>query len=213
MKIEIVSDVMCPWCVIGYKNLATALEQIPELDAEISWRAFELNPDMPEQGQNIRQHLMQKYGISEQQSDENRQRIEQMGAAAGFKFNFADDALMINSFNCHRLLAWSKQFNKQTELKMALFSAHFTENKRLNQNEVLLDLVEQLGLPVDEAKKLLDSDAYAEEVRAEQQRMQQLGINSVPTFIINSQYAINGGQPVEVFKQALNQIQTQSEPA
>jgi predicted DsbA family dithiol-disulfide isomerase len=208
MSIEIVSDVMCPWCAIGYKNLEKALHALEnDIDADISWHAFELNPDMPVAGQNLREHLMEKYGITPEQSDENRERISAMGAQAGFTFNFADDGIMINSFDCHRLLTWAKGQGKQTDLKLALFKAHFTDNKRLNDAEILLDVVASVGLDRAAAAAVLDSDEFAQEVRDEQRRMHQMGIQSVPTFIINQKYAINGGQPADVFKQALQQIQ------
>lgn len=210
MKIEIVSDVMCPWCVIGYKNLEKALETLPDTDADLEWHAFELNPDMPIDGQNLREHLIEKYGITEAQSEANRERISQMGEAAGFTFNFADDGIMINSFDCHRLLTWAKQFDKQTELKMALFKAHFTDNQRLNDRRVLLDVVASVGLDTEQAETLLNSEDFGAEVREEQQRMHQLGIQSVPTFIVNGKYAITGGQAPEAFKQALQQIESES---
>lgn len=210
MKIEIVSDVMCPWCVIGYKNLEKALSQLPDIDADIQWHAFELNPDMPKEGQELREHIMEKYGTTAEQSDENRKRIVEMGELSGFRFNFAEDGIMINSFDCHRLLTWAKQEGKQTELKLALFDAHFTDNKRLNDSAQLLAVVEEVGLDVERASTILDSDEFAQQVRDEQTQMHQLGISSVPTFIINQKYAINGGQPADVFKQALQQIQSEA---
>ena len=210
ISIEIVSDVMCPWCVIGYKNLEKALQQLPDIEADVEWHAFELNPQMPREGQNLREHLMEKYGITEAQSDENRDRIRQMGEAAGFTFQFADDGMMINSFDCHRLLTWAKAEGKQTELKLALFKAHFTDNQRLNDPEVLLAVVESVGLDRARAKAILDSDEYSETVREEQQRMHQMGIQSVPTFIVNQKYAITGGQPPQTFVEALRQIDSES---
>ncbi|WP_196158877.1 DsbA family oxidoreductase [Reinekea sp. G2M2-21] len=208
MSIEIVSDVMCPWCAIGYKNLEIALQALGnDIDADISWHAFELNPDMSVAGQNLREHLMEKYGITPEQSDANRERISVMGEQAGFTFNFADDGIMINSFDCHRLLTWAKGQGKQTDLKLALFQAHFTDNKRLNDAETLLDVVASVGLDRATAAAVLDSDEFAQEVRDEQRRMHRMGIQSVPTFIINQKYAINGGQPADVFKEALQQIQ------
>lgn len=209
LSIEIVSDVMCPWCVIGYKNLEKALAELPEIDADIQWHAFELNPNMPQEGQNLREHLMEKYGITLEQSEANRERISQMGLESGFTFNFADDGIMINSFDCHRLLTWAKEEGKQTALKLALFEAHFSDNKRLNDETQLLGVVAEVGLETERAKAILASDEYAEAVRQEQSRMHQMGISSVPTFIVNQKYAINGGQPSAVFKQALQQIQNE----
>lgn len=206
-KIDIVSDVMCPWCVIGYKNLKTALEELKgKVSADITWHPFELNPDMPLEGQDLNEHLMQKYGLSEEQGNENRQNMADAGKRAGFTFNFDGKRIMINSFDLHRLLTWAREQGKQTELKMAFFEAHFTDLKYLNQQEVLLDVVASVGLDKDAARDILHSDQYAQTVREEQNRFKELGITSVPTFIINDKYAISGGQPSDAFIQALEQI-------
>ncbi|WP_054112776.1 DsbA family oxidoreductase [Marinagarivorans algicola] len=206
-KIDIVSDVMCPWCVVGYKNLEAALAELKDdMSADISWHPFELNPEMPIEGQNLNEHLMQKYGLTEEQGDENRQRMAEAGQRAGFTFNFDDARIMINSFDLHRLLMWAGEQGKQTALKLAFFEAHFTDLKYLNQEEVLLEVVEQVGLDKEQARNILQSDQYAQAVRQAQARFKQLGISSVPTFIINDKYALSGGQPSESFIQALRQI-------
>ncbi len=206
-KIDIVSDVMCPWCVVGYKNLETALAELKDdMSADISWHPFELNPDMPLEGQNLNEHLMQKYGLTEEQGDENRQRMAEAGERAGFTFNFDSKRIMINSFDLHRLLMWAGEQGKQTALKLAFFKAHFTDLKYLNQEEVLLEVVEQVGLDKAQARSILQSDQYAQAVRQAQERFKQQGISSVPTFIINDKYALSGGQPSESFIQALKQI-------
>lgn len=207
LKIDIVSDVMCPWCVIGYNNMASALEQLnDEVQATIEWHAFELNPQMPIEGQNVQQHLMEKYGITAEQSEQNRLNITQRGKDSGFDFNFGDQLWMVNTFDCHRLLTWAKTQGLQTELKLALFDAHFTDNKKLNDNEILVSIAEQVGLSGASARAVLDSDQYAQQVREEQDKMRQMGIQSVPTFIINDKYAISGGQPTDAFVNALKQI-------
>lgn len=198
---------MCPWCVVGYNNLNSALNQLnDQLEANLEWHAFELNPDMPEDGQNMREHLMEKYGITEEQSDQNRLNIIERGKESGFEFQFSEQMRMINSFDCHRLLTWAKSFGKQTDLKLALFKAHFTDNLPLNEQKILLDIIESVGLDAQQAKELLDGDDLKQTVREEQNKMHQMGISSVPTFIINDKYAISGGQPVAAFKQALAQI-------
>lgn len=210
LKIDIVSDVMCPWCIIGYKNLEAALAQLnDEFTAEISWKPFELNPDMPVAGQDLNEHLAQKYGLSEQQSDENRQRILEMGEQAGFDFNFDGKRIMINSFDLHRLLTWAASEGKQTELKLAFFKAHFTDLIYLNEQEQLLDVVQSVGLDRARATQILDSGEYFQDVRSEQNTLQQMGITSVPTFIINDQFALTGGQPSDAFVQAFKQIAEQ----
>ena len=207
LKIEIVSDIMCPWCIIGYKNLEAALKQLSEtIEAKVSWWAFELNPDMPKAGLSIDDYLQQKYGLSAIEGKRKTQQVTEAGKKAGFTFNFDDDRIMINSFDCHRLLLWSKQYDKQTALKLAFFDAHFTNIIFLNEQENLLKVVASVGLDKERAQVILDGDEYANEVRAEQQKAQQMGISAVPTFIINEKYSISGGQAVETFVQALTQI-------
>lgn len=207
VQIDIVSDIMCPWCIVGYKGLESALKELaPNIEANINWMPFELNPDMPAEGQNITQHIMEKYGITQEQSDANRETLTQRGKDVGFTFNFSQDMRMINSFDLHRLLAWAKTQGKQHELKMAFFDAHFTENMPLNKNENLVNLVGSIGLDVEEAKRVLDSDDYSQQVRTEQKFSLERGIHSVPTFIINNKYSISGGQSANTFKQALEQI-------
>ena len=207
VQIDIVSDIMCPWCIVGYKGLESALKELaPNIEANINWMPFELNPDMSAEGQNITQHIMEKYGITQEQSDANRETLTQRGKDVGFTFNFSQDMRMINSFDLHRLLAWAKTQGKQHELKMAFFDAHFTENMPLNKNENLVNLVGSIGLDVEEAKRVLDSDDYSQQVRTEQKFSLERGIHSVPTFIINNKYSISGGQSANTFKQALEQI-------
>ncbi len=207
LKIDIVSDVMCPWCIIGYKNLEQALQQLHgEIDAQISWKPFELNPDMPLEGQDLNEHLMQKYGLSEAQGDENRNNLLAAGQRAGFTFNFAGKRIMINSFDLHRLLMWAAEQGKQTELKLAFFKAHFSDLIYLNQEQALLNVVAHVGLDKDTARNILHSDKYVQAVREEQHNIKQMGISSVPTFIINDKYALTGGQPPDAFIQALQKI-------
>lgn len=210
LQISIVSDIMCPWCIIGYKSLEQALKRVsPDITAELKWLPFELNPDMPEEGQDLREHLMEKYGITAQQSDQNRDQITARGKEVGFEFRFSNSLRMVNSFDCHRLLAWAAEQGKQHELQLALFQAHFQDNIPLNDYRLLADLAGQAGLDPGMAIEVLTTGQYADIVRAEQKESFRLGIQSVPTFIINNKYAINGGQPAEVFEQALNQIAEQ----
>lgn len=207
LNIDVVSDVACPWCVIGYKNLQQALGELDgELDIDLNWHAFELRPDAPAEGENWREHIMSKYGMSYEQSEENRKRITEAGRQVGFTFNFTDDMRTQNTFNCHRLLLWAKDSPQQTALKMALFEAYFTDRSNVNDSEVLLDAVTKAGLDREAAAEVLASDQYDGQVREEEGRYQQMGVSSVPTFIVNGKYAITGGQPSDVFVQALRQI-------
>lgn len=211
LSIDVVSDVACPWCVIGYKNLEQALASLDgEIEADLAWHAFELRPDAPAEGENWREHIMAKYGMSYEQSEENRKRITEAGNQVGFTFNFTDDMRTQNTFNCHRLLHWAKNTEQQTALKLALFEAYFTDQTNVNDTGVLLQAVEKAGLDRDNAAAILASDQFEQAVRAEEGHYQQMGVSSVPTFIVNGQYAITGGQPAEVFVQALRQIASEN---
>ena len=207
LTIDIVSDVACPWCVIGYKHLEEALARLDgELDVDLSWHAFELRPDSALEGENWREHIMRKYGMTREQSEASRQRISEAGQAVGFTFNFTDDMKVQNTFNCHRLLAWAKESGHQTDLKLRLFQAYFTDRSDVNDPAVLIKAVEDAGLDGEEARRVLDGEDYSARVREEEQHWQRLGVQSVPTFVVNGKYAITGGQPTEVFEQALRDI-------
>ncbi len=207
LKIDIVSDVSCPWCIIGYQSLSAALRQLaPQISADITWHPFELNSAMPAEGEDLGEHIHKKYGSSKSDMEQTRNMITDRGAALGFKFNFKDDGRIYNTFNAHRLLYWSKQFGKQTELKLALFGLYFTEGGDPSNIEQLLKVVEKVRLPVEEARQLLQSDELTQEVRAEQAKYLSMDISSVPTFIINDKFKITGGQPVETFVEVLNEI-------
>lgn len=207
LNIEIVSDVSCPWCIVGYKSLTYALAELqPAISAQIAWKPFELNPKMPAEGQHMGEHLHEKYGSSEADTQQARDMITARGAALDFTFNFKDDGRIYNTFNAHRLLYWSRQFNKQTELKLAFFDLYFTQGGNPSEKKDLLKAVAKVGLSVDEASRILDSDQFVTEVREEEQEYLAKGIQSVPTFIINNKYKITGGQPVNEFVKTLEKI-------
>lgn len=207
MKIDIVSDVSCPWCILGYQSLTAALGQLaPHISAEINWHPFELNSAMPTEGEDLGEHLHKKYGSSKADMEQTRNMITGRGAALGFQFNFKEDGRIYNTFNAHRLLYWSKQFGKQTELKLALFGLYFTEGGDPSNIEQLLKVVEKVGLPVADARHIMQSNELTKEVRAEQTKYLSMDISSVPTFIINDKFKITGGQPVATFVEMLNEI-------
>jgi predicted DsbA family dithiol-disulfide isomerase len=207
LKIDIVSDVSCPWCIIGYQSLSAALNQLaPQISSEIAWHPFELNSTMSTEGEDLDEHLHKKYGSSKADMEQTRNMITGRGAALGFQFNFKKDGRIYNTFNAHRLLFWAKQFGKQTELKLALFGLYFTEGGDPSNIEQLLKVVEKVGLPVEDARHLMQSDELTKEVRAEQTKYLSMDISSVPTFIINDKFKITGGQPVETFVEMLNEI-------
>jgi predicted DsbA family dithiol-disulfide isomerase len=208
MKIDIVSDVSCPWCIIGYKALEAAIIELNMQNSiELHWKAFELNPHMPSEGQDKHEHIMQKYGATPEQSAATRNAIIARGAELGFAFNYKEDSRVYNTFDAHRLIHWSDEFDKQTELELALFDLYFTKNGNPGSHADLLMTVAKVGLDVDAAKEILDSDLYSSEVRAQQEIYRQAGINSVPAFIINGKHLISGGQPKEIFVQALQELQ------
>jgi predicted DsbA family dithiol-disulfide isomerase len=208
LRIDIISDVMCPWCVIGYKGLQQALQQLDaELEANIHWQPFELNSTMSDQGQELGEHIAEKYGITPQQSKQNRDHITQMGLDLGFEFNFTDDQRILNTFKAHQLLYWAGESSDlQTKLKMALLSAYFTQGRDVSSYDVLLQIVGEVGLDADFAGELLSDQVYAGDVRALQQQWGQLGVTAVPTFIIDEKFIISGGQPPEVFVQSLRKM-------
>lgn len=211
LTIDFVSDVSCPWCIIGFRALDQALDNLAEqVTADIHWQPFELNPSMPKEGQEINEHLSQKYGISEQQLSQNREAIKQRGLSVGYEFGNRGGGRIYNTFDAHRLLHWAGEQNRQTELKLALFDLYFKHSGNPSDHEQLLKVIEQVGLDRKQAKTILDSDTYEQEVRKSQQHFKQLGISSVPAVIINSRHLISGGQPVDVFEQALKQITEQS---
>ncbi len=207
ITIDFVSDVSCPWCVIGLKALEQALANMSEeLDAEIRFQPFELNPTMPPEGQDLDEHLLQKYGATPEQFAGTRQAIRERGEELGFTFRMDRRDRIYNTFDAHRLLHWAEAQGRQLELKHALFRAYFTEGLNPGSREVLLQAAEDVGLDTAEAAAILESDDYADEVREREQYYHSLGINSVPAVIVNEKYLIQGGQPTSVFEQALREI-------
>ena len=207
LRIDIVSDVVCPWCVIGYFRLQQALERFADtLKPELHWLPFELNPEMPPEGENLREHLARKYGSTPQQSIEARQRLTDLGADLGFEFNYSDDMRMYNTFNAHQLLHWAGAYDKQTALSLRLFKDFFREGKNVDEVEVLALAAEAVDLNPQEARDILREQAYACAVRGLENEMIGHGVQGVPLFILNRQYAISGAQEIATFEQQLQQL-------
>jgi predicted DsbA family dithiol-disulfide isomerase len=207
MTIDFVSDVSCPWCIIGLRGLETALERTGDLvEPTIRFQPFELNPQMPAGGQNIVEHVTQKYGSTPEQSSANRAMIRDRAASVGFAMNSSDESRIYNTFDAHRLLHWAEEEGKQAALKHALFTAYFTDQQDPSNPDVLVAAAEAAGLDGARAREILASDTYAAEVRAAEKLWQSRGINSVPAVIVNGRYLISGGQPPEAFEQAIRQI-------
>jgi predicted DsbA family dithiol-disulfide isomerase len=209
LKIDFVSDVSCPWCAIGLASLEQALDKLQgDVQAELRFQPFELNPQMPAGGQDITEHLTQKYGSTPEQQAASREAIRQRGEGVGFTFRKEGRGRVYNTFNAHRLLHWAELQDpaRQHALKKALLGAYFTEGRSPEDREVLLAAVAQAGLDVEQARVVLDSDAYAADVREREQFYLDNGIHAVPAVIINGKHLIQGGQPAEVFEQALRRI-------
>jgi len=211
LKIDFVSDVSCPWCVIGLKALEQALERVGgEANAEIHFQPFELNPQMPPEGQDIAEHIAQKYGSTPEQLARNQEGISSLGAALGFTFNMDKRSRIYNTFDAHRLLHWADLEGRQHALKRALFAAYFTEGRNPSDRDVLVDVATQAGLDALRAREVLESGLYADQVREREQFYARQRIQAVPAVIVNDKYLIQGGQPVEVFEQALRRIAAES---
>ncbi|MET0309499.1 MAG: DsbA family oxidoreductase [Sphingomonas sp.] len=207
MKIDFVSDVSCPWCIIGLRGLEEALARAGDLvDATITFQPFELNPNMPPEGQNILEHVAQKYGATPEQSAANRKMIHDRAAELGFTMATSNDSRIYNTFDAHRLLHWAESEGNQAVLKHALFEAYFTNGENPGDPDVLAAAAEKAGLDGAAAREVLASGRYTEEVRRAEQLWQSRGINAVPAIIIDDRYLISGGQPPEAFEQAIRKI-------
>jgi predicted DsbA family dithiol-disulfide isomerase len=209
LRIDIVSDVMCPWCIIGYRQLAIALEA-SEVEHEIHWHPFELNPNMPPEGQDVGEHLAEKYGTTPAQSESNRADMTARGEELGFELNFVEGFRMHNTFKTHQLLHWANEQNRKNDLKQSLFTAHFTHGRNLSDNAVLVEIAVEIGLDRTEAKAVLADQRYATNVRQEQKFWTQQGISGVPAVVFDRQHLVTGAQGVDDFKSILSQLQQQN---
>ncbi len=208
-RIDFVSDVACPWCAIGLASLKSALMKLEDsVEAEIHLQPFELNPQMPFEGEDAGEHIRHKYGIDDAQLEVNRKAIRERAMPLGVAINTQAGSRVWNTFDAHRLLHWAEQRDREKVivLKQALFRAYFTDNENVADRDVLVRIAKEIGLDGDAARRLLESDQYADEVRARERHWQQAGIHSVPATVVNGQYLISGGQPPEVFENALREI-------
>jgi len=209
MKLQFISDVACPWCAIGLNSLEMALARIGDgVKAELSFEPFELNPDMPPEGEDATAHLARKYGRSPEELAAVRAMIRERGAEVGFTFGTRDR--IWNTFDAHRLLHWAGTEGRQRELKHALLAAYHTHGENPGAPDVLVRLAGEVGLDAERARRILASDEFSRDVRQRMHHWQQLGINSVPSVIVDEHYLIQGGQPPEAFEQALRQIASES---
>jgi predicted DsbA family dithiol-disulfide isomerase len=212
LKIDFVSDVSCPWCIIGLRNLQTGLSSLADtVDHDIVFRPFELNPAMQPEGQNIVEHITQKYGSTHEQSVAARAMIRDRAAAVGFTMINDDDSRIYNTFDAHRLLHWARTQGLQQALKEALFELYFTNRGDPSNHEALALVAKAVGLDPVEAKAILSSDRYADEVRREEQLWRSRGISSVPAIVVNERYLISGSRSAEEFEQALRDLAVEAQ--
>jgi predicted DsbA family dithiol-disulfide isomerase len=208
VRIDFVSDVACPWCAVGLKSLETALTRLPDVKADLHFQPFELNPDMPPEGEDIEEHLSRKYRSTPEQRQQIRQHLRDRGASVGFTFTEGARSRIFNTFDAHRLLHWAglQSPQAQRDLKLALLTAYHTSGKNPGDRTVLLDTVSTIGLDAAEAARVFDSGEFADDVREAEALWQSRGISSVPAVVLNERYLISGGQPPEAFEQALRQV-------
>lgn len=204
IKLDIISDVVCPWCIIGYRRLQQAIEELGIEDKiELEWQPFELNPDMPAEGEGLPEHLRRKYGSTPEEGKRTADNITALGAELNFEFDFYEGMRIVNTRDAHLLLDFAKECGKKTELKLRLFDAYFNGHKDVSDRQVLLEEVVQLGLDGGEAQLYLDNDNARQAVESAEAEWQRMGVSSVPTIVFNRSSAVSGAQPVETFKQVL----------
>ena len=205
IRIDIVSDVVCPWCIVGYRQLQLALEEV-QVEADIHWHPFELNPNMPAEGQNLTEHIMQKYVSTAEDSARARDRLAALGQSLGFTFSYSPDSVMRNTFRAHQLLHWAEDHGKATALKMALFAAYFTDQRDVNDAEVLADIAASVGLDRSGALDVVTENRFAAEVRGLQNFWLSKGIRGVPSMIFEQKHLMTGAQGAERYAMMLRQL-------
>jgi predicted DsbA family dithiol-disulfide isomerase len=210
LRIDFVSDVSCPWCVIGLKALEVALLRVGgEVTAHIHFQPFELNPRMGAAGEDIAEHLRQKYGAAPEDFERSREALRARGEELGFDFQLTRRKRIYNTFDAHRLLHWAELEDRQQALTHALFAAYFTAGRNPSDRETLADIAAEVGLDRARASQVLAAGEYAAAVRERERFYQEKGIHAVPAVIFNERHLIQGGQPVDLFERAIRQIAAQ----
>lgn len=212
VQVDIVSDVMCPWCIVGYRQLEQALGQVGA-GAYIRWHPFELNPGMPPEGQNLGDHIAEKYGASPDQSQRNREMLTELGQSLGIDFQFSAESRIVNTFAAHQLLDWAQEHGLQHPLKLALFEAHFTKARDVSDMDVLVDVAGIVGLDQDAARAVLSSASQAESTRARQQFWTSRGISGVPSMVFDGRYLLTGAQGADTYAQMLRKVIAEKQAA
>ena len=215
VAIEIWSDVMCPWCIIGYKQLEKALNQMEgEVAAEIRWMPFELRPDTPPEGKSQARHIEEVYGRTPEQTEQMSAQMREAGERVGFPLEYQGEGpgpepMMWNTFEAHKLLRWTLVKHgpeAQTRLKLALFRAHFRQRRNVGDRQVLLDIAAEQGLSREEAADALADEALGTAVRLDEMHGRQAEITAIPTFVVNGRYLIQGARDPEYYRKALRKV-------
>lgn len=207
IKLDLVSDVVCPWCVIGYRRLRQAIDATGAAGRiDIEWQPFQLNPGMPAEGENLREHIARKYGSSPEEYQRTQAGIAQLGAEVDFRFDFFDDMKTCNTLDAHILLDFARQAGKQTELQLRLFNAYFSERKDISDRAVLRTEVEQLGMDGEAAISRLENSDARQRVQESMRYWQGLGVSAVPTMVFDRKGALTGAQPVDLYRQVLSRL-------
>ncbi|MFD2531312.1 DsbA family oxidoreductase [Gracilimonas halophila] len=206
MNIEIWSDVACPFCYIGKRHLEQALEQLPDLEVDITWKSFELDPNAPiDSDLDIYDTLAKKYGRDRDWAQQMNANMVNMASNVGLEFDM-DSLIPTNTFNAHQLIHLAKEVGKQNEMKEALLSAYFSEGKHVGKTDALVEIAENVGMDVQKARQALEDNSYSNNVVKDVEEAHSLGVQGVPFFYINGKYGLSGAQPVEVFVEALSKI-------
>ncbi|MXU66529.1 DsbA family oxidoreductase [Oceanomicrobium pacificus] len=211
LRVDIISDVVCPWCIIGYRQLAAAAEA-EGAALEVHWHPFELNPDMVPEGEDLREHVARKYGSSTADSDAARARLSSLGAELGFDIRFTPDSRIYNTFQAHQLLHWAGTLGQEHALKMALFAAYFTDRRDVSDPAVLVEICQNIGLDAAEAKAVLEDARYAQTVREAEAVWTRQGIRGVPAMIFSGRYLVSGAQGIENYRKVLQQLADAPQP-
>lgn len=212
LQVDIVSDVMCPWCIVGFRQLEQALGRVG-VGAYVRWHPFELNPGMPPEGQNLREHLEQKYGSTPEQSEQNRNYLVQLGKALGIDFQFSPSSRIVNTFAAHQLLDWAQEHGVQHPLKLALFKAHFTDARDVSDPETLADIAAEAGLDRKAAAEVLASGSHAAATRTRQQFWTSRGVTGVPAMVFEGKYLLTGAQGAETYAEMLEKLVAEKDAA
>lgn len=205
IRVDIVSDVVCPWCVIGYHQLARAAQEA-DIAIDVHWHPFELNPGMAPEGENLREHIAAKYGTTPEASQQARTRLTELGKDLGFTFDFADDMRMVNTFRAHQLIDWAQDHGKGHAANMALMRAYFGQRADLNDPAVLVAVAQEIGLDAENARAMLESGDKADRVRQKEQFWTSRGVSGVPAMIFARQHLVTGAQGEENYARILDHL-------